>query len=348
MRTRESVEGEAAYRAAEKALWESVGLRPTERRIPFPGVDGTVRVQEVGDGPATLYIHGGPNSGSTWVPIVPYLAGRRSILIDRPGTGLSDEAETGDIAALERFADGFVGNVLDALDLDRVDVVASSFGGFLALRSAVAAPERLGRMVQMALPAGAPGWKTPPFMRALSFKVVRTILGKLPYNQRVSDSILRQIGHGKTLDRGGFPEVFNDWYTALMVHTDTNRNEAEMIAKGTTFRGFVPEFTLTPTLPAVETPTLFLWGADDGFGGEDVARATVALMPNAELEMIPECWPSPLARLPRERREANRTLPRRQARGSSGGWAGVAGVYHGGRRLQCDVSISGVRRTKRP
>ncbi len=127
---------------------------------------------------------------------------------------------------------------------------------------------------------------TPGFMRALSLKPIRFVLGKLPFNQKVSDSILRQIGHGKTLDGGGFPQIFNDWYVALMVHTDTNHNEGELIGKGATLRGFVPEFTLVPTLPKVETQTLFLWGADDGFGREDVARDTVAAMPNAQLEMI--------------------------------------------------------------
>ncbi len=141
-------------------------------------------------------------------------------------------------------------------------------------------------MVQMACPPGAPGTLTPSFMRALSLKPVRRILGMLPFNQKVSDSILRQIGHGKTLDGGGFPQVFNDWYIALMVHTDTNRNEGDLIGMGATLRGFIPEFTLVSTLPKVETHTLFLWGADDGFGREDVARDTVEMMPNARLEMI--------------------------------------------------------------
>lgn len=286
MSSEAKIEGEAAYRRAETALWNSVGMSPTERRIAFPGMEGTVRLQEVGDGPATLFIHGGPNSGSTWVPILPYLPGVTAILVDRPGTGLSDSVDIESISDLERFGDRFVGSVLDALEVERADIVASSLGGYLALRSAAAAPERIGRMVQMACPPGAPGMLTPPFMRALSLKPVRRILGMLPFNQRVSDSILRQIGHGKTLDGGGFPQVFNDWYVALMVHTDTNRNEGELIGKGATLRGFVPEFTLVATLPRVATPTLFLWGADDGFGGEDVARDTVAAMPDAELEMI--------------------------------------------------------------
>ncbi len=286
MSSKTKTEREASYRRAETALWDSIGLVPTEQRIPFPGMDGTVRVQEVGEGPATLFIHGGPNSGSTWVPILPYLSAVKAILIDRPGTGLSDNLPIGEIADLERFGDHLVASVLDGLGIERADIVASSLGGYLALRSAVATPDRIGKMVQMACPAGAPGMLTPAFMRALSLKPVRRILGLLPYNQRVSDSILRQIGHGKTLDRGGFPQAFNDWYVALMVDTDTNYNEGELIGSGATLRGFVPEFTLVPTLPKVEAHTLFLWGADDGFGREDVARATVAAMPNAQLEMI--------------------------------------------------------------
>jgi 2-hydroxy-6-oxonona-2,4-dienedioate hydrolase len=296
-------EGEAVYGKAETALWDSVGLSPTERRIAFPGMNGTVRLQEVGDGRATVFIHGGPNGGSTWVPILPYLPAVRVILIDRPGTGLSDTVAIESISDLERFGDHFVASVLDALEIQRADIVASSFGGYLALRSAAATPDRIGRMVQMACPAGAPGMLTPPFMRAMSLKPVRRILGMLPYNQKASDAILRHIGHGKTLDGGGFPQVFNDWYTALMVHTDTNYNDGELIGKVATLRGFVPEFTLVPTLPKVETPTLFLWGADDGFGREEVARDTVAAMPNAQLEMIQDAghlpwldFPEPMGR----------------------------------------------------
>jgi pimeloyl-ACP methyl ester carboxylesterase len=291
-------ERESAYRAAESALWDFVGLSPTEHTIAFPGVDGTVRVQEVGDGPPALFIHGGPNSGTTWAPLLPYVPGVRALIVDRPGTGLSDTIEIESISALERLGDHFVASILDALVIERADVVASSLGGYLALRSAAADPERINRMVQMACPAGAPGMLTPAFMRAISLKPVRRLLAKLPYNQKASESILRQIGHAKTIDRGGFPQAFDEWYAALMMYTDTNANDGELIGKGATVRGFVADFTLIPTLPKVEHNTLFLWGADDGFGGEDVARATVAAMPNAELEMIEDAGHLPWLDVP--------------------------------------------------
>lgn len=278
-----------AYRQAEDSLWEFCGVKRTgEHMITLPSTGTKVRVQETGEGPPVVFVHGSPNSGSTWVPILPHMSGFRCLLIDRPGTGLSEPAIPRSLEEVEAQADGMVLDVMDALEIESSHLVGSSFGGFVALRSAALAPERFRRMVQMALPAGAPGWSTPPFMKAMSIGLVRRIIGMLPPSKRANDSILRQIGHGKTLDAGGFPKPFNDWYEALGRYTDTMKNDGELIGLGSTLRGFMPEFTLVGVLERVPHPTLFLWGEDDGFGGEEVAKATVALMPNAELRMFPD------------------------------------------------------------
>ena len=42
------------------------------------------------DGIPVLFIHGGPTSGGTWAPLVPRVKGFRCLVLDRPGTGLSD------------------------------------------------------------------------------------------------------------------------------------------------------------------------------------------------------------------------------------------------------------------
>src|SRR6185503_5068467 len=138
---------EQRYREAERALWEWAGVQPTEQRVRLEPFGVTVRVQEAGEGPPVLFIHGGPNAGSTWVPLVGHMAGFRSIVLDRPGTGLSDPYPV-DEQTLPAFADGLVASVLDAVSVDRAHVVGSSFGGFLALRSAAATPDRVSRMVQ--------------------------------------------------------------------------------------------------------------------------------------------------------------------------------------------------------
>jgi len=279
---------EQKYRQAEKTLWDSVGLSPRESFVTLPRIGVKVRAQEVGEGEPVLLIHGGPNSGSTWAPLVQYLSGYRCLIVDRPGTGLSDPYPI-DRDNLAEFGDRFVGDVLTGLGIESAHIVASSFGGMLALRSAAAEPEFVRRMVQMAAPALAPGSATPAFMRAMGIAPVRWLISKLPPNQKGNDSIMRQIGHGATLDAGGFPDEFNEWYLALQKHTDTMEHDGGMISRMVTWRGFDPADSIPDSVFAgVETPTVFLWGEDDGFGDEHVARGVVGRMPNARLVMIPD------------------------------------------------------------
>jgi pimeloyl-ACP methyl ester carboxylesterase len=164
-------------------------------------------------------------------------------------------------------------------------VVASSFGGHLALRSAAAEPERFGRMVQMACPALSPGEQAPPFMRLLKIGWLRKILNTLPPNPRANRSILRQIGHGASLDAGRIPQSFFDWYLELQRHTDTMRSDGKLIA--TTLKERARLTLGDGLLASVGVPTLFLWGEDDTFGGADVAHHLVAQLPDAKLRMIP-------------------------------------------------------------
>src|SRR5690606_5218919 len=112
-------------------------------------------------------------------PLVQHLSGFRCYIVDRPGTGLSDDYVMRAPAVLD-IADRFLVDILDGLALERAHVIASSFGGFLALRSTAATPHRFVRMVPMACPAFAPGMFTPPFMRSMRFRFVRWLAPKLP------------------------------------------------------------------------------------------------------------------------------------------------------------------------
>lgn len=98
---------------------------------------------------------------------------------------------------------------------------------------------------------------------------------------------MRQIGHGKSLDAGRLSVAHGEWYTALTKYTNTMRNDFEMIYRARAKEGFKDSYTLgAEVLAKVDTPTHFLWGADDTFGGEDVARWVVNSMPDATVEMI--------------------------------------------------------------
>lgn len=275
----------AKYRAAERALWDSVQLAPDEVRVRLACTGTEVRVQSIGEGPPVVFIHGSPNAGATWAPMLPSVSGFRCHVVDRPGTGLSDDhVMQGDLLGT---ADRFVGDLLDGLGLDRAHVVASSFGGFLALRSAAADPDRFDRMVQMGLPAMVPGMQIPKFMRPMRHAFVRWLIPKLPPSPRNNAKILRELGHGASLDDGRFTEEFDAWYLALQGSTHTMRNDLQMIGGALRRNGFDPALVLTPSvLSRVQAPTLFLWGEQDGFGGADIARHTVNAVPGARLELL--------------------------------------------------------------
>ena len=96
-----------SYLDAEQRLWEHVGVTPIERVVTLAS-GGRLRVQEVGDGPPFVLLHGGSVSGTSWATLASALDGVRCILVDRPGCGLSDPIVGGplrDLHAVKRYAD---------------------------------------------------------------------------------------------------------------------------------------------------------------------------------------------------------------------------------------------------
>ena len=133
--------------AAESRLRAAGALSTT-----FPGPDG-VRLHALELGPRSaevpvVLLHGLGSASHYWVPAATALAraGRTVILPDAPGSGRSEPPRTatgwgipGRVAA--------VSALLDALRLERVDLVGHSLGGWTAGAFALAEPYRVRRLV---------------------------------------------------------------------------------------------------------------------------------------------------------------------------------------------------------
>jgi 2-hydroxy-6-oxonona-2,4-dienedioate hydrolase len=279
---------ETRYRDAEQALWRSVGVAPTEQRVHLARNNVTVRILEAGEGPPLLLVHGASNCGTSWADLVARLPTRRCLMLDRPGCGLSDPLPHGmGLDSGRRMAETLVADIADALDLATVDLGATSLGGYIALRTAVAAPQRVRRIVLFGWPAGAPVAHVPAVMRWASAPGLRSLAGAVPPSRRAVRAMLRRVGLRSAIDSGRFTAEALDSYTALLRDTDTMRNE---ITNGRfmTFRGLDPSVALTPEeLRSIRTPMYFLWGEDDPLGGPDIAASVVDLIPGAELEVMP-------------------------------------------------------------
>lgn len=288
----------ARYRSAERNLWASVDLTPSETWVSLPRLDVDVRVQTVGTGEPLLFVHGGPTTGSAWTPMLPDLVEEfQCLVLDRPGTGLSEPIDPP--VPLQQFADALIVDVLDALEVDRAHLVVSSLGGYVALRTAVAHPDRIDRTVQLGCPGAVPGMTVPLFMRLMAAPLIGRLLGGIPPNERSTEWILRQIGHHASLDEDAFSDELLAWSLSFARDTDTMANDQALMREMMTIRGVEPSLTLSDSLfESVESPTYFLWGEDDPFGGPAVARRTVDRLPNASLELIPDAGHLPWLDVP--------------------------------------------------
>jgi pimeloyl-ACP methyl ester carboxylesterase len=144
---------------------------------------------QAGVGPPVLAIHGLGATKGSFLPTLAALSDRfRVVALDLPGFGDSDKP----IGASydPRFFAGAVVDLLDALDLDRVDLIGNSLGGRVALEVALRAPERVGRL---ALLAPSLAWRRPRRW-APALRLVRPELGLVQIAPRSAvEAIVRRL-----------------------------------------------------------------------------------------------------------------------------------------------------------
>lgn len=113
----------------------------------MPGAElaGTwINWSETGEGASTLLIHCALAQSGAWAPVMNALDDRRLVAVDLPGHGSSGdwdprrECTDQALAAAEALLDRLPGNV---------DLIGHSFGGVIALRLALARPDRIRALV---------------------------------------------------------------------------------------------------------------------------------------------------------------------------------------------------------
>jgi 2-hydroxy-6-oxonona-2,4-dienedioate hydrolase len=277
------------YLAVERQVFAHFGVTPREQMINLRRVGGKARLLEIGKGEPLLLLAGGPNVAATFAPLLPELAGLRLLLLDRPGTGLSDPLPVPpDASRLPGYLVELVADALDALSLVRADVLGSSLGGSAILRAAAALPQRIGRVVLLGCPAFVPGWRQPFFFNLLRTPILGKLMLRLPAGRQDALRFLRGMGSGLSLERGRIPDHVLDLIVAWMADTETMRNDAAMIrACGTFTGGFDPSLDLTAReLSHVLAPTLAVAGTEDPVGSVDVVRALAASVRQGEVAVI--------------------------------------------------------------
>jgi pimeloyl-ACP methyl ester carboxylesterase len=133
---------------------DAAGTPPVgERGLDVGGL--TMNLAESGSGDPVLLLHGFPDTWHLWRHQIPALAaaGRRVLAPDLRGYGETDKpADVGAYAMPTLVAD--VVGLLDALDVDQVDLVGHDWGAALAWSVTAAAPDRVRRLAAISVGHG--------------------------------------------------------------------------------------------------------------------------------------------------------------------------------------------------
>jgi proline iminopeptidase len=243
---------------------------------------------QAGGGPPLLCHPGGPGGSRRYFGGLPDLAAERTeLLLDPRGTGESDRPADPDAYDLEDYA-ADIEAVREHLQLDRLDVLGHSHGGFVAMTWAATHPERVGRLV---LSNTAPRF-TDAIRRARQ-AIAASYSGESWYPDAVA--ALDAHGTGRYADDAELaallerevPFYFPRWgeeeravaaeLQAGGLNSDALRHFNERIATG---------MDLRPGLARVTAPTLVITGELDPFG-ESTARELAEALPSASVVVLP-------------------------------------------------------------
>src|SRR3989441_1349022 len=118
------------------------------RDVPTNGAKIHVRVG--GAGPAVVLLHGYGETGDMWVPLATELAGDHTVVVpDLRGIGLSSRPPGG---YDKKTQAGDIAGVLDALKIDKADLVTHDIGNMVGYAFAAQRPDRVTKFVLMDAP----------------------------------------------------------------------------------------------------------------------------------------------------------------------------------------------------
>jgi pimeloyl-ACP methyl ester carboxylesterase len=239
---------------------------------------------ETGDGKPLVLLHGSGPTALQFLPLLERLTSVRAIAVDRPGFGLSDPMERQSEDYREAVVDS-VNLILDGLGLTETALLGNSAGGTCALWYALAHPDRVTRLVLLGAPPLVPGTRVPPPMLA----VATPSAGPPPEMPPPStESVIQSMGvfgEGDTIAR--YPEQLEAMVAAGYDQLLAGVRLAELRALIAP-TGWQPALAMRPDeLRALTVPTLLIWGEQDPLGGADVAATAAAMMPHAQLELLP-------------------------------------------------------------
>jgi 2-hydroxymuconate-semialdehyde hydrolase len=232
-------------------------------------------LHDVGSGDPVLLLHGsgpGVSAWANWRLVMPALSAQRRVVApDMAGFGFT-ERKADFRYGLDTWVKHAIG-VLDALEIERTDLVGNSFGGALAMALAIRHPQRVRRLVLMGS-VGVPFELTEGLDAVWGYEPsvagMRALMDLFAYDRSLVNDELAELRYRASV-RPGFQESFSSmfpaprqrWVDALASHEGDIR--------------------------AISHETLVIHGREDRIIPLSNALTLAQWIPNAQLHVFGHC-----------------------------------------------------------
>ena len=250
-------------------------MPPTVLRDYVDGNGMNVYYTKAGDGPPVVLLHGLGASHLTCQENIEALATHFTVYaMDIPGHG--DSVKEGVSFTFES---------LDAMGLSSAALVGNLMGGLIAVKSALAEPERITHLVL--IDTAGFGKEIAPFLRLMSLPFV----GELAERQatRSTANMLRQIFAGKNIAT----EALIAELVRIRSLPGARSAVLKTLREGVDVFGMKRKHRLLGRLPDLPMPLMVVWGGRDRFFPVAHAYAAADMVPSTRLLVLPEAghWP---------------------------------------------------------
>ncbi|MFB6353079.1 MAG: alpha/beta fold hydrolase [Halobacteriales archaeon] len=271
---------ERRFAERQADLARECGLEVASRVVETDAA-GRVHFLEAGDpdGDPVLLLHGITEPAATWLPMAPALAGDyRLVAPDMPGEGLSAKP-TDRGRDLRAAATAYLADLLDALGLDRVDVVGHSLGGWQAFLCALDR-DRAARLCLVGAPIGV-SRDFPLLPRLMTVRGLNRLLFGL---MRAGDPVavaedwVARVG---VVDDSAVPESYYELYASRFGLPGLSTSLRSLMTGASSFGRMRPLVDLRDEIATIDRPTSFVWGTEDYYWPPAVGRVVAERMPDA-------------------------------------------------------------------
>jgi len=255
------------YKSTRQKLFVTEAIQPQSIKIATKGPVKNVHYLKIGKGKPLIMVHGGGSHSSEWIKILKPLAEYFQLyVVDRPGCGLTDYINYGNIAYKESATD-FIRSFMDAIGLKKSFIIGNSMGGYFSICFALQYPERVEKLLLIGAPAGIKLW-IPIQLRLSGIKRLNKILiktiGKPSIKNVANLSQQLLVANVSNLS----DDYLNHMYYSHLLPR-FQESFLSMLENVLTIKGWRKKLYLGDQLDQLKVPVSFIWGDKDAFEKPD-------------------------------------------------------------------------------